>query len=291
MNILQHVQFQIVKAPTLPCINPEWNIDAVAEFWIILIAAVAIPFSALLYYLIKSLHTHVQNFSESYKKAKRFIYARNCIRFTALFLFMLYPIILTKILQILPVSCYSFCTVKQNGTCVHSLTFLRTDYSIPCPTLANHRTTLTTAYICLTIPLGLPIILFILLHFYSPRKAAKLHRPYIPYNLQESDEEGSYCPYQFSLLSCSVDDADHVSGKPVVQLMKSALKFTYENYHVRCWYWEVIEMVRKLIMTTGIVLFLRETKVGLSCMIIVSMFFTILHALMKPMKHNFENAA
>ena len=70
---------------------------------------------------------------------------------------------------------------------------------------------------------------------------------------------------------------------------QSALRFAYENYEASCWYWEVLEMVRKLLLTVGIVFFLEHTKVGLGGIIVIAMVFTVLHAANKPIKDKFEN--
>ena len=72
---------------------------------------------------------------------------------------------------------------------------------------------------------------------------------------------------------------------------QSALRFAYENYEASCWYWEVLEMVRKLLLTVGIVFFLEHTKVGLGGIIVIAMVFTVLHAANKPIKDKFENFA
>ena len=47
-------------------------------------------------------------------------------------------------------------------------------------------------------------------------------------------------------------------------------------------------MIRKLIMTIGLVLFLQHTKIGLGGITVVAMVFTILHAAKNPIKNKFE---
>ena len=74
----------------------------------------------------------------------------------------------------------------------------------------------------------------------------------------------------------------------ILGIVKAAFKFAYENYKPSCWYWEVIEMIRKLIMTIGIVLFLQHTKIGLGGIIVVAMVFTMLNAAKNPIKNKFE---
>ena len=48
-------------------------------------------------------------------------------------------------------------------------------------------------------------------------------------------------------------------------------------------------MVRKLIMTVGIVLFLQHTKVGLGGIITIAMTFTVIQAMKNPIRDRFEN--
>ena len=290
-NILQYVQFQIIKLPSLRCIKPQWNINAIDEFWIMLIIIITIPLLSLLYYFIKSIYIYFQYSAPSPAKHKRYICAKNCIKVVALFLFVTYPLISTKTIQILPISCHSFCTAKHNDNCIHSMSFLRSDYSIPCPTMANHKATLITGYICLIMSFGLPIILFMLLWSYAPRRRKRTSPPVANVIENTDDANGSGNLYESLILSRNgYDSNDNQSGYPTVPVITSALKFSYENYHARYWYWEVIEMIRKLLMTIGIVLFLRHTKIGLTCTLIVAMIFTVLHAIIKPLKNNFESA-
>ena len=252
INILQYIQFQILHLQSIRCINSGWKINAIDELWIILIIIASISFLTVEYYFIKSSYIHY--FYSSPSEAMNTL-GRNCIRFVALLLFTTHILISLKIIEILPISCHSFCTANRNGTCVYSMSFLRSDYSIPCPTMADQKAVFLTGYSLLIIPLSMPIILCMLLWFYTQRQNT------------------------------------HVYFLHQLPLMKSALEFTYENYHSRYWYWEVIETIRKLFMTAGIVLFVGHSKIGLTCTIIVAMFFTILHAIVKPFKSKFESGA
>ena len=291
INIFQYLQFEIIKLPSLRCINPEWKIDAVTEFWIFLITIIAIPFLALLYYLIKSLYIYFKCLTPSDAKTRRYICGRNCTKVIALFLFVTYPLISTTFLQILPISCHPFCTVRQDRVCMQTLSYLRIDYSIPCLTLSDNKLTLIIGYICIAIPLVLPLLLFMLLRVYGPgrqpmRKHKIILQPIIDI-LDTNEEDNNSSPTH---LQISPSNGQFMLGGSTDPILTSALKFSYENYHTHCWYWEVIEIVRKLVMTTSAVLFLGHTKIGLSCTIIISMMFTILHAVIKPLKSNFENA-
>ena len=282
INILQYVQFQIIQLPLLRCINSEWNINAIDEFWIILIIIITIPLLALAYYSLKSLHIHYQCLSSSQAKRKRCTSKRNCITLVVLFLFLIYPLISRKIIEILPINCHSFCTAKRDSTCVHSMSFLRSDYSIPCPTIADHKATLITAYTLLIITVSAPLLLVILLWSHAPRQRS----------IGRIETATILDDYGHTVNNTSInDDTDNLLGEPTFPMMTSALRFTYENYHHRYWYWEVIEMIRKLLMTISVVLLVGHTKIGLACTIIIAMMFAILHANINPFKSKFETGA
>ena len=289
INILHYIQFQIIDFPSLRCVNSEWSITAIGEFWIIIVILITVPLLSVSYYCIKSLYIHFRWLSQSEANKRRHKCGRNCIRCVSLFLFLTYTLTSTKIIQILPVSCHSFCTAKRDGTCVHSMSFLRSDYSIPCPTINEHEITLAAAYVSLSIPIGLPILLYFLLRWYAPRPQERTQIQYtcIIRNYTQ-DEDGCSNPYNPNF---SAINGDPNFGDSAISMMASALKFTHENYHSRCWYWEVIEMIRKLLMTIGAVLFVGHTKIGLTCTLILAMAFTILHAIYKPFKSKFESGA
>ena len=290
IHILQYIQFQIISLPSIRCLNPKWNINAIDELWIIIITITSISFLVAAYYSIKSAYINCQWLSPSVESRRRNECRINCIKYIALLLFVTYIQISRKIIEILPVSCHSFCTAKRQGKCVHSMSFLRSDYSIPCPEISNHDTNMTIAYSSLVIPVGVPILFYLLLRFYVPQKQISIRtyiymRPVGEHN-EDDDEHGTNnCSYDPSI------NYDPLFGDSKAPMMESALKFTYENYHSRYWYWEVIEMIRKLLMTAGIVLFVGHSKIGLTCTIIVAMFFTILHAIVKPFKSKFESGA
>ena len=291
-SIMKYVEFEILSIPSLRCINPRWSIDAVEEFWLSLTVFLGFPIICLMYFLTKSCHLHCKETYSLNIKRRRSLCARNCTRIAALFMFISYPIMSTRIMHILPASCSFICTAYRNSSCVHHISYLRSDYSLTCPTLSTHKYTLIAAYCSLIIPFGLPFLLWIVLrqslHKYERSLQPKGNRQYVSTFGQDEMEDSSdqEAIQQHNSLNFTISD-DPSSAIPPV--FKSSLKFTYENYKDKFWYWEVIEMARKLIMTAGAALFLYNTKVGLSILIVIGIAFAILHAIRKPIKDGFEN--
>ena len=69
----------------------------------------------------------------------------------------------------------------------------------------------------------------------------------------------------------------------------SGMSFLYENYKDDAWYWELVEVVRKLILTCGIILIGRESRAYVGLASICSGLFAIFYAFRKPIRDEFED--
>ena len=67
------------------------------------------------------------------------------------------------------------------------------------------------------------------------------------------------------------------------------MSFLYENYKDDAWYWELVEVVRKLILTCGIILIGRESRAYVGLASICSGLFAIFYAFRKPIRDEFED--
>lgn len=289
VSVMDYIQFQMIRIPSFRCIKANWNINLITEFWFLLFSTLTVPLLSLCVFLIRSCYIYGNELNILEFRRKRYLCGRNCIRFTALFLFTTYSLTSTKIAQVLPVSCHSFCTAEDKGVCLQVLSYLHSDYSIPCPSITEYKYTLIAAYSCLVIPLGLPIILLILLWHHSLKEPS--HTTWLSDNIyihpsdtirfvgSEEVEEDTYS--SFTATDCQ--SLYHVN------VFDSALRFTYENYKESCWYWESIELIRKLIMTVGVTVFLNRSRVGQSIITILAIWFALLHAAKKPIQDRFEN--
>ena len=283
MSLLQYIQVEIIRVPSLHCIRADWEIDAKTEFWFAIIATVAVPFFIFLYFSIKSLKTtRCYSASTQEIQQKQSDSAKRCFRAAVLFIFATYPLVSSHIFRLLPVSCHTFCTTEAKGRCMNQVSYLRSDYRVTCLQNSNKTNgTLMAAYTASILPIGLPFVLLILL-WRCARKSKQL------------DEEITF-PIN-DIIETSFEDEPYVNARLLNEnntknegIVKFALKFAYENYRDDCWYWEVSEMFRKLIMGVGILFFLRHTKVGLGGMIVIATFFAVLHAAKSPIKDRFEN--
>ncbi|XP_072014015.1 uncharacterized protein [Amphiura filiformis] len=99
------------------------------------------------------------------------------------------------------------------------------------------------------------------------------------------------------LAACNNDVQDVQTNEASTQTNESIdyskyplyVQFFCENYKREYWYWDVLELCRKLLQTSLVVLYGSEDPLTLGATIAVSMVFITSHAYFKPMKDSFEH--
>jgi len=56
------------------------------------------------------------------------------------------------------------------------------------------------------------------------------------------------------------------------------MRFIYKNYDEWCWYWEIVEMVRKLILTSCLASLGAEGRIYIGMAAMASGFYAVAHA-------------
>ena len=69
----------------------------------------------------------------------------------------------------------------------------------------------------------------------------------------------------------------------------TGLRFLFENYTEQTWYWELVETIRKVVLTSGLILVGSESRayVGMAC--VISGLYGMLFAYRRPIMDPFEN--
>ena len=76
--------------------------------------------------------------------------------------------------------------------------------------------------------------------------------------------------------------------KPKRHEVVEGMRFIYENYNERSWYWEIVETIRKLILTSGLSLIGAEGKTYIGMAAMVSGFYAVAYAQAQPIVDKFE---
>ena len=289
VKVFEFVELSVLRISSLHCIRSDWRLNAIREFWISLISMVAIPFLILIYFSLKAAISFYCISRENFRR-KGMISLKNCLQSIVLFFFATYPFISTKIFHVLPGSCHTLCTVKEDGNCLNKISYLRNDYSVECPrTTSCHSFNAIYAYFSLLLPIGLPCLLLYLLWRFASKQSLEskpqTHLSILCDDSQENQEKFyvEWEGYNASLGNCEVVNSEESS------VVAFALRMTYGNYKTSCWYWEFIEMVRKLAMVVASSFLLQNFKIGLYSNILLSIVFVGLHVRKWPMKDSFDN--
>ena len=65
--------------------------------------------------------------------------------------------------------------------------------------------------------------------------------------------------------------------------------FIYKNYNERCWYWEIDETIRKLILTSCLSLIGADGRTYIGMAAMASGFYAVAHAQARPIPDKFEH--
>ena len=187
--------------------------------------------------------------STKFSETKEFVY-----RNTFFFLYIMYLSTCSKTASVLPTVCRKLCRDDKDESCD---SYLKTDYSIQCHvSMYNHL--LVVAFISTAYVLALPIASFIAL--WRQRMALLTTRDTrIP--------QGSG------------------SGTEII----SGLRFLFENYNPRTWYWELVEMSRKVILTSGLILVGQESRSYIGLAWVMAGMYGMLFSWMRPIGDLTEN--
>ncbi|KAJ8049714.1 hypothetical protein HOLleu_02581 [Holothuria leucospilota] len=252
------------------CVNEKWQLNPKIEFVIgIVFPHALISSSFFMYWIIlirykfKRRFTRVSESMDEYtRKTKSKLFASVIV-----LLFITYPPICTAIFQLYPRACQKFCLDMKNTNC---MTVLRSDYDIHCKDLKLYY---AFAYIATVLHVtGFPVVLFLLLR----NKTKRILSHGLNGSLAEINEESGRS------LQNLVDDFSSKRADPVW------VDFLCENYKPEFWYWEIIELTRKVTQTVLITLLGWEHRLTVLLTIGISVLYLTLHAHYMPMKSIFE---
>lgn len=248
------VQLNLLQIIPLQCFVDTFTLNAYTRFLIAVGTNSTVLFLAVsIYHLRKRFMLRNTALSESIGELAESI---ACIktqtyRIVCLVLFITYPWTCDAVLQLLPATCQPICSSDNSDSCQF---FLRADVTVQCFTDKYNKYTIAV-YLMLAVVAAVPGIIFLLLWKYHHR------RVYI------QSEAQSYI------------------GREVSQ----GLSFLHENYAPNCWFWEIIELLRKVWLTSALFLMGAETRSHLGAAAIASGTYCILVAYYKPIRDKFEH--
>ncbi|XP_071847220.1 uncharacterized protein [Apostichopus japonicus] len=273
-KLISAFEINIVRLFVRPrCIDDKLDLNPKIQFIIGATSPVVIFLIPFLYYQAKKLYVYIR-FTLAFRLSLRshFENLKACFFACVIVLwFVIYPPVCSVIFSLYPLSCKTF---PLNHDKTYNITRLRSDFDVDCTGLRAYHISafiLTAAYV-IAFPAGLLLVL-------------------CKYHLRCSTDEScgtddpSFGNDDSTTASLNINSANHL---PTTTPPPPWLNFLSENYKTKFWYWEIVELSRKVTQTLLITLFGWEDRLTVIITTCISVLFLLLHARYRPMKSSYE---
>ena len=257
----QVLQLNVFQIAPVHCLFPELKIDAFGDLFSILTINALVIILSICVFGIRKLYLRLRSTLDDQQKALKMSQTKEFIYRNVFFiLYVTYLSTCLKTAAVLPLACRTLCSDDEKDDCTR---YLKADFGINCNSSRYNRLVIV-GYVAVGYVLFLPAASFLIL-LLSERKALLT---------TQNDDEGESCH----------DDNEAKSAE-----LLTGLRFLFENYRSSAWYWELVDTVRKVILTSGLILIGSESRsyAGLAC--IISGIYAVAFAVKKPVVDPFEN--
>ncbi|KAL9973705.1 hypothetical protein ACROYT_G020193 [Oculina patagonica] len=249
------LQLNILQIAPSHCLFPGLPADAFGNlFAMMAINAAVVGFSAAAYRVRKVVISRNESVDDEVKsqeisQTKKLVY-KNLF----FFLYVTYLSTCSKTANVLPFACRRICRDEKDEICNK---YLKADYSIQCD-VPTYNKLVIVAYVSCAYLVALPAASFVAIWrqrrvMLAPRAAQTSQRP-----------------------GFSAE-------------MMTALRFLFENYKPCSWYWELVEMSRKVILTSGLILVGQESRSYIGLAWVTAGMYGMLFSWIKPIQDVTEN--
>ncbi|KAJ8049369.1 Leucine-rich repeat-containing G-protein coupled receptor 5 [Holothuria leucospilota] len=207
---------------------------------------------------------------QTFKKLKKL--REKLYTYILILLFITYPPTCDVIFKLYPDACKTF-FIYENDTTVN-ITLLRSDFDLDCKSLKIYQ---FYAFIATVVYVAsFPCVLLMILKTYSKKIVTT----------QANGEQFSNNQYE---PGTAMNDGAHLINETREHIRIPVwIKFLCENYKPQYWYWEIIELTRKVTQTILVTLLGWENTLTKLLTIGISVLFLTLHARLSPMTSAFE---
>ena len=251
------LQLNVFQMTPVHCLIPGLQADAFGNlFAIMTINAAIIVFAGGVYGVNKMIIASNGSLKAEEKSLKISQIKETVYRNLFFFLYITYLSTCSKTATVLPLACRELCRDQREELC---LEYLKADYSIRCHDHWYNRM-VNVAYISTAYILALPTATFI---------ALWKHRRVI-----------------LGAATAEVETAkDQGSSTEIVR----GMHFLYKNYKTSSWYWEPVEMSRKVIVTSGLIIAGQESRSYIGLTWVIAGMYGVVFAWTRPIQDVFEN--
>ena len=247
------LQMDVLQIAPIHCLFPKLRVDAFGSLLVAMtINALAIGISTVAYGVRRVIILRSRSL-QAEEKLRGIVQMKELVcRFLFFFLYVTYLSTCSKTVNVLPLACRKLCRDANDDFCYN---YMKADYSIQCQgPRYNHL--LIGAYLSVAYVVALPIIAFI--------------------TVWRSRKQGA-----------STTDTEILQDTDIEVI--SGLRFLFQNYQRGSWYWELVEMSRKVILTCGLILVGQESRSYIGLAWVIAGMYGMLFAWIKPILDPTEN--
>ena len=249
------LQLNILQIAPVHCLSPGLHVNAFVNLFLIMaINAAVIGFACVAFGVRRLVISRDQNLEEEAKRRKVSQAKELAYRNLFFILYVTYLSTCSRMASVLPFGCQKLCRDEKDTLC---LKYLKADYSIQCHD-SRYNSLVIVAYISAAYVVALPVATFIAL--WRQRRV---------------------------ILTTADDETRGDAGANAEMI--TGMRFLFENYKAGSWYWELVEMSRKVIVTSGLILVGEESRSYIGLAWVVAGMYGVLFAWIRPIQDAFEN--
>ena len=250
------LQLNFLQITPFHCLFPGSRVDAFGSlFAMMAINVTTIGLFGIGYSIRKMIITRRPNLEDGEKSRKISETKELVYRNLFFVLYVTYLSTFTKTAAVMPLACHKLCQDEKEELCNK---YLKADYSVQCQG-PKYQYFLIGAYISTAYIVALPATSFIAL--WKQRKLISAGR--------------------------DAKTTQHLGGGS--REMITGMRFLFENYKPRSWYWELVEMSRKVILTSGLILVGQESRSYIGLALVIAGMYGILFCWIRPIQDEFDN--
>lgn len=288
INYAQIVQLNLLSIVPVHCFHNDLKVDTYSTLTVfVAVNVLGVTIFVMAYIISKIFNSRSKTSDYNSIIQANSSSKEQCYRNVFLLLFLTYPALSAQILQMLPAACHKICMDTERKNCQ---SFLRFDYSVQCYT-NKFNSFVVFVYFMLAFVIGFPLGTLCLL-WKSKLKSRNIVLKEGK-NLGDHDglgisKESSAPALRAEENPSTVEDKQQNSFTPGNEIFRG-MRFLYENYSESCWFWEVVELGRKVILTSALALVGAESRTHLGVAALVSGLYTVVFAQYKPVTDSFEH--
>ena len=249
------LQMDVLQIAPMGCLFERLHVNAFGSLLAIMsINAAAVGVSVGVYGVWRAISLRSRKQQDDDKSRKISEIKELVFRNLFFFLYVTYLSTCAQTANVLPIACQKLCRDDKEELCVK---YMKADYSIKCQG-TNYNHWLIVSYVSTAYIIVLPVTSFIVLW----RK-------------------------QRAILATM--DADKGQGPSSGMELISGLRFLFENYEHRAWYWELVETSRKVILTSGLILVGQESRSYIGLAWVIAGMYGMMFSWIKPIRDAAEN--